>query len=146
MSKRQKNRDRKYLNMYTPFLDVSLWVAHTDLYIGSAECSDVLYYCPDYCHYFYHVTSLVFTWWYTESVIQVKLCHSSFHLGGKIQTASCVSDCTVMEDGDYQACDTCTGFVTCSSSRLIRQTCGPWGQKWDDNLKECVWESETCSK
>ena len=59
---------------------------------------------------------------------------------------TCVSDCTVMEDGDYQACDTCTGFVTCSSSRLIRQTCGPWGQKWDDNLKECVWESETCSK
>jgi len=55
----------------------------------------------------------------------------------------CVSDCTDKPDGDYQSCDTCNGFVTCSNGLLSNMPC-PAGLVWDDSKKDCEYTSETC--
>merc|ERR1712004_724029 len=60
-------------------------------------------------------------------------------------SGNCVSSCAGMADGDYQACDTCDGFIKCSNERLFYFECAQAGLVWDDNVKRCEWESSTCS-
>merc|ERR1712004_221066 len=38
-------------------------------------------------------------------------------------SGNCVSSCAGMADGDYQACDTCDGFIKCSNERLFYFEC-----------------------
>jgi len=59
-------------------------------------------------------------------------------------SGNCVSSCSGMADGDYQACDTCDGFIKCSNERLFYFECAQAGLVWDDNVKRCEWESSTC--
>merc|ERR1711988_1252433 len=54
----------------------------------------------------------------------------------------CVTSCAGMLDGDYQACDTCHGFVQCSSERLFYFECALG--VWDDSTKSCEYLSSTC--
>jgi len=55
----------------------------------------------------------------------------------------CVSDCSDKPDGDYQSCETCNGFVTCSNGLVNKMPC-PGGLVWDDSKKDCEYTSETC--
>ena len=76
----------------------------------------------------------------------------------------CVSDCTGMDDGDYQACDTCRSYVSCSGGlRLpLKRACPHWRSTeesndeddeeskimsllWDDDYQRCDWTSTTCT-
>merc|ERR1711893_207758 len=47
-------------------------------------------------------------------------------------------------DGDYQSCETCEGYVTCSNGFLFQRPCGAPGLVWDDGLKRCEYTSPTC--
>lgn len=56
---------------------------------------------------------------------------------------SCVSDCKYWEDGHYQSCETCQGYVSCSNQVYYKRTC-PANLVWDDNAKQCLYTSTTC--
>ena len=56
----------------------------------------------------------------------------------------CVSSCTGMPDGDYQSCNGCNVYLTCSNEITHDDRPCPDGLVWDDNLKRCEWESTTC--
>ena len=58
----------------------------------------------------------------------------------------CVSDCSGMDNGDYQSCETCEGFVTCSNGHKYEMPCAPSDPPlvWDDVKKRCEYESSTC--
>ena len=56
----------------------------------------------------------------------------------------CVSSCAGLPSGDYQSCDGCGVYVTCSYGRIFPDRPCPGGLKWDDNLKRCDWKSRTC--
>ena len=60
-------------------------------------------------------------------------------------TGGCVSDCTGISFGDYQACPPlpCNHFVTCVSGDTIHGQCQP-PLEWDDYYKECELNSGTC--
>ncbi|XP_055996161.1 uncharacterized protein LOC125647708 [Ostrea edulis] len=62
-----------------------------------------------------------------------------------ITVRDCVDNCTNVDDHDYQSCNTCNGYVTCSNGRLSNMTC-PGKLVWDDYNKTCEWNSTTCSK
>ena len=53
-----------------------------------------------------------------------------------------------MPDGDYQSCNGCEFFVTCSNGITDNKPCplGTDGRplQWDDNTKFCERESQTC--
>ncbi|XP_078312840.1 A disintegrin and metalloproteinase with thrombospondin motifs adt-1-like [Crassostrea virginica] len=56
---------------------------------------------------------------------------------------ACVSDCTNWEDGNYQSCKTCRGFVTCAHNQLFDRDC-PGNLVWDDIVRRCEYTSRTC--
>ena len=56
---------------------------------------------------------------------------------------SCINKCSGMADGDYQSCETCNGYVTCSNGELYRRPC-PAKLVWDDVKKRCESTSMTC--
>ena len=55
----------------------------------------------------------------------------------------CVSDCKDLPDGDYQSCDTCRRYVSCSNGNFYDRPC-PAKLVWDDVKKRCEYESTTC--
>lgn len=58
--------------------------------------------------------------------------------------ADCVSSCSDVADGDYQSCQGCSVYATCSGGYLYdNRACQP-GLVWDDNLKYCDYSSSTC--
>ena len=57
----------------------------------------------------------------------------------------CVSDCTGKDDGDYQSCTNCNTYVTCSNGITYADRPCPANLVWDDNLKRCEYESNTCA-
>ena len=73
----------------------------------------------------------------------------------------CVTDCSGLDDGDYQACDTCRSYVSCSGgAAVLTRPCPRWGSSessddddsssekylvWDDDYKRCDWKSTTCT-
>ncbi|XP_046342384.1 chitin-binding domain protein cbd-1-like [Haliotis rufescens] len=59
--------------------------------------------------------------------------------------ASCISSCRGLPNGDYQSCVSCRFYATCDNGLLRdRRECPP-RQIWDDNLKQCEFNSPTCT-
>ena len=58
--------------------------------------------------------------------------------------SKCVSDCSDVPYGNYQSCETCEDYVTCSNGSLYVQHC-PAHEVWNDVSKCCEWESPTCN-
>ena len=61
-------------------------------------------------------------------------------------SGSCVSDCSVMPPGFYQACSGCASgnYVGCSGTVLSSMACTA-GSYWDDVAKNCLAVSTTCT-
>ncbi|XP_078334725.1 uncharacterized protein LOC111119580 isoform X2 [Crassostrea virginica] len=56
----------------------------------------------------------------------------------------CVGDCYNICDGDFQSCNTCTGYITCANRNLYNRPC--FGNLvWDDTTKTCEATSNTCN-
>ena len=59
--------------------------------------------------------------------------------------ANCVRSCLNRRNGDYQSCNGCHVYVTCSSRGIHDNQPCPSGLEWNDNIKLCDWEtSQTC--
>ena len=59
---------------------------------------------------------------------------------------SCKVTCKGLDDGDYQSCKTCSGYITCTRGTKAKRRC-PIGLVWNDIKKRCVWpKSPTCRK
>ena len=60
----------------------------------------------------------------------------------------CIRNCTGRNDGDYQSCFTCTGFITCSNSEVNNKTCAGsfpgLPLHWDNIQGKCLYSSSTC--
>ncbi len=57
----------------------------------------------------------------------------------------CVATCSGMVDGDYHSCHGCKYYVTCSNGITTDKIPCRSGQLWDDILKQCEYNSQTCS-
>ena len=64
-------------------------------------------------------------------------------LAPKTYRSECVSSCGDRPNGDYQSCETCNGFVTCSNGEPYERPC-PAKLVWDDVKKRCEATSTTC--
>ena len=47
-------------------------------------------------------------------------------------------------DGDYNDCDHCNKFVTCSNGHMHKKICWPKELKFDKGKGWCGWTSNTC--
>lgn len=60
----------------------------------------------------------------------------------------CVNNCTNRNDGQYQSCFTCHGFVSCSNGVLYNNTCSEFLENqplvWDNIIRRCDVRSSTC--
>nr|CCJ09603.1 Periotrophin [Patella vulgata] len=56
----------------------------------------------------------------------------------------CISDCTQMENGDYQSCYGCHMYCTCSNGMMYDKRPCPANTVWDDIQKMCMHISFTC--
>jgi len=56
----------------------------------------------------------------------------------------CVPDCSGLVKGNYQSCQGCTVYVTCTNGNMIDNRPCPAGLVWDDNFKICSETSTTC--
>ena len=57
-----------------------------------------------------------------------------------------MSSCEEVEDGKYQSCETCEGYIVCKEGLLTTKNC-KGSRTWDDNLKKCQQEvSTTCEE
>ena len=57
---------------------------------------------------------------------------------------NCVSSCKNQVDGDYQSCDGCHMYITCSNGISYDKRPCPPTLVWNDNKKLCDWKSSTC--
>lgn len=55
----------------------------------------------------------------------------------------CVHNCTNHDDGDYQSCNTCNGYVSCGGHVLSNRDC-PSTLVWDSLKGRCEYNSSTC--
>lgn len=55
----------------------------------------------------------------------------------------CVHNCTNYDDGDYQSCNTCNGYVSCGGHVLSNRDC-PSTLVWDSLKGRCEYNSSTC--
>merc|ERR1712042_422225 len=82
------------------------------------------------------------------SFVSLLLINSALAGTKKIPVGQTVDDCLGIEDGDYQSPDGCHYYVTCANNHIERKrpcpTLGVILLDWDDNLKKCVYYSETC--
>nr|XP_022317354.1 uncharacterized protein PFB0145c-like [Crassostrea virginica] len=61
-----------------------------------------------------------------------------------VTMGDCVADCYNICDGDFQSCNTCTGYITCANRNLYNRPC--FGNLvWDDTTKSCEATSNTCN-
>ena len=59
--------------------------------------------------------------------------------------ANCVISCANQPNGDYQSCNGCGVYVTCSNGITFdNRPCAPVGLAWNDKIKACDWTSPTC--
>ena len=57
-----------------------------------------------------------------------------------------MSSCDFVEDGQYQSCETCEGYIVCKDGEMGTKNC-KGSRTWDDSLKKCQKEvSTTCNK
>ena len=76
-------------------------------------------------------------------------CHVVSEKGMKEATNtgdSCIESCQGLADGNYQSCQGCSVYASCSNEILIDNRPCPGGLVWDDNLKRCESTSATCTE
>ena len=56
----------------------------------------------------------------------------------------CISSCKGMPNGDYQSCNGCHVYATCSNGDIYDNRPCAADLVWDDNKKECDYTSNTC--
>lgn len=56
----------------------------------------------------------------------------------------CITSCKGLKDGFYQSCRGCDVYAACVNGVLLDNQPCPKGTVWDDNLKTCLWQSDTC--
>merc|ERR1712193_290140 len=57
----------------------------------------------------------------------------------------CISDCEGRANGDYQSCLGCDVYASCSEGIFTdNRPCPDEGTVWDDKLKKCLFNSNTC--
>ena len=78
------------------------------------------------------------------------ICHSISSLyndcfiSGCSQMA-CITDCVKRAEGDYQSCNGCNVYASCTSAGgFIDDKPCPTFKYWDDDKKECAPRSSTC--
>jgi hypothetical protein len=62
--------------------------------------------------------------------------------------AHCIRSCSGRPDGDYQSCNSCNAYASCSGGILYdNRPCAPASPPlvWDDNAKRCLYSSRTCT-
>ena len=59
-------------------------------------------------------------------------------------TSDCIYSCDGQDDGEYQACEGCQHYYSCSGGSGQIQDCG-WDSEWDDNQKSCVDKGDSSS-
>ena len=57
---------------------------------------------------------------------------------------NCVRSCANQPNGDYQSCDGCDVYVTCSNGLTYDNRPCPSKIVWNDKIKACDWTSPTC--
>ena len=57
----------------------------------------------------------------------------------------CVHYCFDLPDGDYQSCHGCHVYMSCVAEKPIYDRECASGQYWDDDVKECLGQSTTCT-
>ena len=74
-----------------------------------------------------------------------------FSLGGQVDgicnnvsMGDCVSTCYNICNGDFQFCNTCSGYITCANRNLYIRPCSK-NLVWDDTTKTCEATSNTCN-
>ena len=60
------------------------------------------------------------------------------------QDDDCITSCLDKPDGDYQSCQGCSVYASCVGGYMYDNRPCPPGTSWDDNMKQCVFESSTC--
>nr|XP_022318069.1 uncharacterized protein LOC111121193 isoform X2 [Crassostrea virginica] len=70
------------------------------------------------------------------------------HLYKFINGTRCKASCSGLEDGNYQSCHTCEGFISCTGGIPTSMSCQPSHPNqtvfWDDFEKRCNYVSYTC--
>ena len=55
-----------------------------------------------------------------------------------------MSSCEGHEDGNFQSCNGCDVYITCSYGVATDNRPCPAGLVWNDNIHNCDWTSPTC--
>ena len=67
-----------------------------------------------------------------------------FHTDDGTTGLGCRTNCTDVDDGDYQSCESCVEYISCSGGQPTVTHCNN-NQTWDDNQKRCQSaDSTTC--
>ena len=59
---------------------------------------------------------------------------------------ACIKSCEGLSSGNYQSCGGCDVYATCSNGQLIDNRPCSVGTEWDDEIKNCVFSSNTCTE
>jgi hypothetical protein len=59
---------------------------------------------------------------------------------------SCITSCQGLPDGDYQSCQCCHGYVSCTGGHMSPYRRCPANLVWADNTKKCNYSSRTCTE
>ncbi|KAI0234358.1 hypothetical protein LSAT2_015374 [Lamellibrachia satsuma] len=61
--------------------------------------------------------------------------------------SACIRNCTNKAEGDYQSCQGCHVYASCTTAGLLSDN-RPWPADlvWNDNKKVCDWTSSTCNR
>ncbi|XP_011447539.3 uncharacterized protein [Magallana gigas] len=82
----------------------------------------------------------------TDDISRKKDIHNTIYT--MIHASICVNNCTNRDDGSYQSCYTCHGFVSCSNGVLYNMTCQVNYENnhlfWDNIKRRCYIRSPTC--
>ena len=98
---------------------------------GNADAIRIIFFCESLKTYFFYVTFV------NKSV--------NFYLSIYFLVArQCVISCTGLPNGDYQSCQGCNVYATCSNSILYDNRPCPADLVWDDDRKRCELTSTTC--
>ncbi|XP_062609583.1 uncharacterized protein LOC134271387 [Saccostrea cucullata] len=62
-----------------------------------------------------------------------------------VTTGECVDSCLRVDNGDYQSCHTCHGYVTCANNYIYHRNCSQPHHVWDDSKHHCSEQSTTCN-
>lgn len=82
----------------------------------------------------------------TDDIWRKKDVHNTIYT--MIHSSICVNNCTGRNNGDYQSCYTCHGYVSCINDILYEKTCAEFLENkpllWDNIKRRCEIRSSTC--